>query len=162
MYEKREVTRDTDPKDWRRSYYSMTPTGWDEYRKQRDVESLNSMEFLRIGYMMGAVKALVMDFIKAYEVGVESAYPEGIPQLGEEGKTILKECLTLSFYSEPLENKRVRPMQALTELIQSVNALATSKNVDLRHLKQIPNLTVVFGFNRDKLIEEYLKKTGAA
>ena len=43
----------------------------------------------------------------------------------------------------------------LTELLEFIKAIASRQEIDTERLKQLPNLTFMFQFDGDKLIEQY-------
>lgn len=78
-----------------------------------------------------------------------------VPALSEKERQILTNCLRVSVDSRTVDNKPAGLVNSLRELLESVKMVATSKDVDVDRLKKLPNLTFLFQFSRDKLVEEY-------
>lgn len=182
-----EIERKTDSRDHRVKHYSLTTLGMEKYEKQVDLEALKYMDFLSVGDLMNVLKGSIMKMINAVTYMLESPQlrisiknpkkaPHAptymveqkeevvFPQLRKEECEILDKCLTLSVYSEPVENKEAFLIPTLRKFLESIRSITSSENVDVQRLKKIPNLTFVFRLSRDKLIEqyEYLKKSKAA
>lgn len=182
-----EVERETDSKDHRVKHYSLTAKGLKKYEKQEDLEALRYMDFLSVGDLVNILKGSIMKMINAVTYMFESPQlrisfsdprkvPDAptylaertdspiFPQLRKEECEILDKCLTLSVYSEPVENEETTLLSTLEEFLESIRSITSSESVDVQRLKKIPNLTFVFRLSRDKLIEqyEYLKKSKAA
>jgi DNA-binding MarR family transcriptional regulator len=85
------------------------------------------------------------------------------PQLNDEERKILDNCLSISVYSRTPENETRATIPTLEELITVVKAIASRQEIDTAHLKQLPNLTFMFQFQGDKLLEQYnhRSKTGS-
>jgi DNA-binding MarR family transcriptional regulator len=179
-----EIERKTDSRDHRVKHYSLTTLGMEKYEKQVDLEALKYMDFLSVGDLMNILKGSIMKMINAVTYMFESPQlrisisdskkvshaPTSMveqkedvvfPQLRKEECEILDKCLTLSVYSEPVENEGTTLLSTLGEFLESIRSITSSESVDVQRLKKIPNLTFVFRLDRDKLIEQYLEKIKA-
>ena len=187
MYREEEVERQTDSKDYRITHYLLTNKGRREYGKQKDLEALKQMEFLAVGDLMETLKGSMIKLINSVTYVMEAPQlrisiknpkkaphaptymferkEEAVfPQLRKEDFEVLDKCLTLSVYSESVENKGAFLIPTLRKFLESIRSITSSESVDVQRLEKIPNLTFVFRLSRDKLIEqyEYLKKSKAA
>jgi len=145
MYKKRHVERETDPKDYRITYYSLTSKGRGELRRQEDIDTLVSSPEIIVGLTDALIKFL------------EPSIRHYIITLEEKDSNLLKECITYSIYSDSSLKNEVRDYaRELTELaaksMLSEFAIPTRRQV----IKKMPNISLVFKFDWDK-IEKYLQ-----
>jgi DNA-binding MarR family transcriptional regulator len=77
------------------------------------------------------------------------------PQLNDEEREILDRCLAISVYSRTAENEARAMIPTLKELLGFIKAIASRQEIDIERLKQLPNLTFMFQFQGDKLLEQY-------
>src|SRR5271157_384768 len=77
------------------------------------------------------------------------------PQLNDEDHEILDRCLAISVYSRTAENEIRAMIPTLKELLGFIKAIASRQEIDIERLKQLPNLTFMFQFQGDKLLEQY-------
>jgi DNA-binding MarR family transcriptional regulator len=85
------------------------------------------------------------------------------PQLNDEEREILNRCLAISVYSRTTENETRATIPTSTELLGFIRAIASRQEIDIERLNQLPNLTFMFQFQGNKLLEQYnyRRKTGS-
>ena len=152
MHKKGHVERETDPKDYRITYYSLTSKGRGELHRQEDIDTLASAEFLLFS------PEIITGLTDALFKFLEPSIRQYILTLEEEDFKLLKECITYSIYSDkPLKNEIRDYVRGLAELAATsmLSEFAISTRRDA--IKKIPNISLVFKFDRDK-IDEYLRK----
>lgn len=173
-----QVERKTDNQDYRITHYSLTAKGIQAYKKQTDLESIEDSEVLSLGDVVGIIKKSMMQWMNvvtyiydspqlrisdedprknpnAPTYVIERKDKELFPELGEEEREILGRCLTFSFYAQTPEDKKIDLLPALKELLKQVKSVASSESIDVPRIKKLPNLTFIFQFKSDKLIEQY-------
>jgi len=100
MHKKGHVERETDPKDYRITYYSLTSKGRGELHRQEDIDTLASAEFLLFS------PEIITGLTDALFKFLEPSIRQYILTLEEEDFKLLKECITYSIYSDkPLKNE---------------------------------------------------------
>jgi DNA-binding MarR family transcriptional regulator len=152
MHKKGHVERETDPKDYRIRYYSLTSKGRGEVRRQEDIDTLASAEFLL--FSPEIISGLTDALIKFLEPSIR----QHILTLEEKDSNLLKECITYSIYSDSLLKNEVR--EYASELAELATASMLSEFVistQRQVIKKMPNISLVFKFDKDK-IEKYLQK----
>jgi DNA-binding MarR family transcriptional regulator len=93
--------------------------------------------------------------IEGHEYAIWQKDRPVFPQLNDEEHEILDRCLAISVYSRTAENERRATIPTLTELLGFIKAIASRQEIDIERLKQLPNLTFMFQFQGDKLLEQY-------
>jgi DNA-binding MarR family transcriptional regulator len=158
MHKEGDVNRRTDPKDYRVTCYSLTSEGRRELHRQEDIETLSSAELIfPPPKMMAELADKLVKFL-------EPSIRQELLHLELEDSPILKECITFSIYSnKPLKGEGTDYIKSLAELATAsmlAELAVLTRRRAIRQFKKIPNLTLVFRFNRTK-IEEYLRKVEA-
>lgn len=152
MHKKGHVKRETNPKDYRITYYSLTSKGKGELRRQEDIDTLASAEFfLPSPEIIAGLTDALLKFL-------EPSIRQHLLTLEEEDSKLLKECMTYSIYSDsPLKNEvrdyASRLAKLTAKFMLSELVISTRRHV----IKKIPNISLVFKFDRDK-IDKYLQK----
>jgi DNA-binding MarR family transcriptional regulator len=180
MHKSGEIERSTDAKDYRVTRYFLTDKGLKEYEKQKDLETLQNMEFMPVGRAM----EIVYDSITRLLTNIDSwpkeelryldaenrEVPEQtdnakytirktddivLPSLSDKEQEILQKCLGVSIYSSTPRGTTPGFVETLRELLTLVKQIAASKDVDIGRLKSLPDLTFMFEFSRDLLLYQY-------
>jgi DNA-binding MarR family transcriptional regulator len=93
--------------------------------------------------------------IEGQEYAILQSESPVFPQLNDEEREILRRCLGISVYSRTTENETRAAIPTLTELLGFIKAIASRQEIDIERLKQLPNLTFMFQFQGNKLLEQY-------
>lgn len=155
------VKKDVGSEDHREKLYSITEKGVNAYNWQRDIEQLSLLRYFPVSVkgLMQVLGAVFRDLLYVYGGVAEFLrLTNSVPPVNKRAQEILGKCVSLSIYVEASEKERVEPLQVLKEFVQFAVSLASSQDIDLQRLKRLPNLSFVFQFNSDKLMEEYWKK----
>jgi len=165
LEEKREIGARVGSSDFREKYYFLTGNGINAYKRQKDIEKLSLFKYFpcSVGKLMQMLGVSFRDLAYVYGHAIDYAYPDDvIPPIKKEAQNIIEKCVTFSFYFEEDLSDGENPYkvfrQTLKEYAQVATSLASSQRVDVEHLNRLRNLLFVFKLDRDKLIDEYLKR----
>ncbi|MEM0357500.1 MAG: MarR family winged helix-turn-helix transcriptional regulator [Candidatus Bathyarchaeia archaeon] len=161
LLKKGEIKRWVDEKDRRLRYYSLDELGWIRYKQQKITQLLMGENVSPLEGIMTTIAEYITAALRAaIEVCKQQGYK--LPRLTKDEECIFLNCLHGEIYALGNSNKRVAFWKALTEYLTITKIISERKDVDVRLLKELPDIIFEFKISGDRLIElcENLKKTG--
>jgi DNA-binding MarR family transcriptional regulator len=162
MYRNGEVEKEVDPKDYRVKYYSLTPYGRNEIHKQEEIVFLHRAraldvetdKFLTINPEIAAtISETIHETLKHIHT---KAVACTIKRIKEE---VPDNCIFFSIYSLAKKQGVKKIARRLAEIAKSA-MLAEIRTLDKRELSKMPDVAIVFRFNKS-IIEKHLRAVHA-
>jgi len=149
------LKREVDPEDYRVTYYSLTEEGWNRLKQQEEIVFLGSSE---LNLKADNFADIQMEGFKMIAENVAEAlnqvFKEGMICTIERIMDIPPDCVSFSIYSRKRRKASVKGARRLAEVAKSAMLVAIG-TLNKRELKGIPEVSIVFRFNKDK-VDKYL------
>lgn len=149
------VAREVDPNDFRITYYSLTPDGLKMAQQQEDLVFLGNS---RLDVKADDFATLASEDIVKIAEGISTALKYTFQKslvctIEKVSNYIPPECVSFSIYSSG--RRTPKGMRRLAEVAKTA-LLAEMVRLDKRELRKLPNICIIFRFNKDK-IEKHIK-----